>query len=161
MGSRNERESVVVVERLRNILAESVTCTTRGYSPAASVVGVRPQQVAHWALVWHFLDAVKRSDVIKRVDAWGQTAVQTEDLVVDEGGQGEVVEEVCEVLPDVCVSVLSETLVVEAVDLGDLARLVVSTEDSDALRVSDLQGDEQGDRFDGKVASIDIITCAY
>lgn len=68
--------------------------------------------------------------------------MQAEDLVVDEGGEGEVVEQVGKVLPDIGVAVLAEAFVVEAVDLGDLARLMVSAEDGDALRVSDLEGDE-------------------
>lgn len=87
--------------------------------------------------------------------------MQTEDLVVDESGQGEVVEQVGEVFPHVCVSVLSETFIVEAVDLGNLTRLVVSAEDGDALRVADLEGDEEGDSLDGEVASVDIVTCAH
>lgn len=106
----------------------------------------------------NLLDAVKRSDVVQRVDAGGETTVETEDLVVDEGGQREVVEEVGEVLPDVGVAVLSEALVVEAVDLGDLAGLVVATEDGDAGGVSDLEGDEEGDGLDGVIATIDIVT---
>lgn len=46
--------------------------------------------------------------------------METEDLVVDEGGEGEVVEEVGKILPDIGVAVLAQALVVEAVDLGDL-----------------------------------------
>lgn len=87
--------------------------------------------------------------------------MQTEDLVVDEGGQGKVVKQIGEVLPDVRVSILSEALVVETVHLGDLARLVVSTEDGDALRIANLEGDEKGDSLDGEVASIDVITCLH
>ena len=60
-------------------------------------------------------------------------------LIFDESGEGEVVEEVGEVSPYVCVAVLAEALVVEAVDLCDLARLVVAAEDGDALWVSDLE----------------------
>jgi hypothetical protein len=109
--------------------------------------------------VWYFLYAVERPNVIKRVDAGRQTTVQTEDLIVDQGRKREVVEEICEVFPHVCVAILSEALVVEAIDLGDLARLVVSAEDGDALRVADLECNKEGDGFDGKVAAIDVVTC--
>ena len=44
-----------------------------------------------------------------------------------------------EVLPDVGVAVLPEALVVESVDLRDLAGLVVATEDGDALAEADLK----------------------
>lgn len=71
MGSCNESKTIVMVERLGNILAESVTCTTRGYAPATSVIGVGPEQVAHGTFVWYFLYAVERPNIIKRVDAGG------------------------------------------------------------------------------------------
>ncbi len=74
--------------------------------------------------------------------------MKAEDLVVDESGEGEVVEEIGEVLPHVCIAVFSETFVVEPVDLGDLAGFVVSTEDGDALRVANFEGNEEGDGFD-------------
>jgi hypothetical protein len=107
--------------------------------------------------VRHLLDPVQSPDVIESVDAGGQTAVQAEDLVVDEGGEGQVVEEVGEVLPDVGVAVLAQTLVVEAVDLSDLAGLVVATKNGDALRVSNLESDEEGDGLDGVVATVDVV----
>ena len=44
-----------------------------------------------------------------------------------------------EILPDVGVAVLPETLVVESVDLGDLAGLVVAAQYRDALAIADLQ----------------------
>jgi hypothetical protein len=108
--------------------------------------------------VWNFLDTVQSSDVIECVDARGETAVKTEDLVVDQGSEGKVVKEVGEVLPDISVSVFAKTLVVETVDLGDLTGLVVSSKNGDSLRVSDLEGDEKGDGLDGVVTSINIVT---
>ena len=44
-----------------------------------------------------------------------------------------------EILPDVCVAIFSEALVVESVDLRDLTGLVVTAEDCDSLFVPDLQ----------------------
>lgn len=85
--------------------------------------------------------------------------MKAEDLVVDEGGQGKVIEQVGEVLPDVGVAVLAQALVVETVDLCDLARLVVATQDGDAAGVTDLEGDQESDGLDGEVASVDVVTC--
>lgn len=148
-----------MVKSLGNVLAECVSGTTGRYAPAAPVVWVRPQQIAHGAFVRDFLDSVESPDVVEGINAGGETAVEAKDLVVDEGREGEVVEKVGEVLPDIGVAVFAEALVVEAVDLGDLARLVVAAEDGDALRVSDLESDEQGDRLNGIIATIDVVTC--
>ena len=60
-------------------------------------------------------------------------------LVIDQRGEGQIIKEVCEVLPDVSVSVFPQTLVVEAVHLGDLPALVVPSEDGDSLPVPYLQ----------------------
>jgi hypothetical protein len=68
--------------------------------------------------------------------------VQTEDLVVDQGGQWQIVEKICEIFPYVRIAVFAQALVVEAVHLCDLARLVVSTENRDARGVSNFQSDE-------------------
>lgn len=107
----------------------------------------------------NLLDPVEGSDVIESIDARRETSVQAEDLVVDEGGEGEVVEQVGKVLPDVGVAILAEALVIKAVHLGDLARLVISAEDGDALGVSDLECDEQGNGLDGVVATVDVVAC--
>lgn len=157
MSTCNEGQAVVVVESLRDVLPESVSGTTGRYSPTAPVIWVGPQQVAHGALVRHFLYAVERPDVVERVDTGRETAVETEDLVVDERGKRQVVEQVCKVFPNVGVAVLAEALVVEAVDLSNLTGLVVTTEDRDALRVSDLECHQKSHRLDRKVATVDVV----
>jgi hypothetical protein len=109
--------------------------------------------------VWNFLYAVESSDVVKSVDAWGEASVEAEDLVVDKGSEGEVIEKVCEIFPYVGVTVFSETLIVEAIDLSDLTGFVVAAEDCDALRVSDFESNEESDCLDGIITSINIVTC--
>lgn len=106
----------------------------------------------------YLLYTIKRANIIERIDAGRQTTVKAEDLVVDEGGEGEIVEEVSKVLPDTCVAIFSQALVVETVDLRDLAGLVVSAKYCNTLRVSDLEGNKEGYGLDRVVSTINVIT---
>lgn len=85
--------------------------------------------------------------------------MQTEDLIVDQCGEWEVVKEICEIFPHVRVPVLSQAFVIEAIHLGNLSRLMIAAQDCDALRVSDFEGNEEGDCLDGEVAAVNIVTC--
>ena len=78
-------------------------------------------------------------------------------LIFDEGGEGEVVEEVGEVSPYVCVAVLAEAFVVETIHLRDLPRFVVSAEDGYSIAVSELECDEEGYGLDRVVPPVDIV----
>lgn len=64
MRPRNQRQPVIMIERLADILTERVSCTTGTDAPTASVVGVGPEQVAHGAFVGYFLDPVDGADVV-------------------------------------------------------------------------------------------------
>lgn len=87
--------------------------------------------------------------------------MKTEDLIVNECGEGEVIEEVSEVFPHVCIAVFPEAFVVEAVDLGDLTGFVVTSEDGDSLWVSNLERNQKSDCLNRVVSSIDIVSCAF
>lgn len=107
--------------------------------------------------MWNFLYTVEGSDVIQRINAWGETSVKAEDLIIDQGSEGEVIEEVGEVFPDIRIAILPEALIVEAIDLSDLAGFVVATEDCDSLGVSDFEGNEQCDGLNRVVTSINVV----
>lgn len=146
-----------MVKCLRNILPERVSCATRRNTPTTSVIGIAPEQIAHGSFMRNFLDTVERTDVIECVDGRTETSVEAENLVINECSKGKVVEEVGEVFPDVCISVFTQALVVEAVHLCDLAGLVVTTEDSDALGIANLETNKEGHCLDGVIATVDII----
>jgi len=81
---------------------------------------------------------VEVPDVPEGLDIGRESAVEAEDLLLDHRGEGQAVKEVGEELPDLRGAVFTKALVVEAVDLSDLPRLVVPSQDRDPIRVSDL-----------------------
>ena len=95
--------------------------------------------------------------MVQGVERRRQPAVKAEDRVVDRRRQRQEVKEVGEVLPDVGVAVLAQALVVEAVDLGDLRRLVVASQDRHAVPVPHFQRDEQRRGLDRVVAAVDVV----
>ena len=127
MGACNRFEAVFFDKLVRDVLAERVAGASGRDSPASSVVGVRPKQVAHGSFVGHFNDSVDVADLVKCVQAGREAAVEAENLLFNDGAEGEVVEQVGKVLPDVRVAILPKTLVIKTVYLSDLAALVVAS----------------------------------
>ena len=78
-------------------------------------------------------------------------------MIFDESGKGEIVEQIGKVFPNVGISVFAKTFVVESVNLRDLTRLVVTSEDSNALGESDLESDKERNSLYREVTTVDII----
>lgn len=57
MSPGDHFEVVGVVELFGDVLAEGVAGASRVHPPPCAVVGVGPEEIAHWALVGHFLVA--------------------------------------------------------------------------------------------------------
>jgi hypothetical protein len=92
--------------------------------------------------------AVDGPHLIDGLDFRRESSVDAEYLPVDERAEGEVVEGLIEVLPGSGAAVLLDDLVVEAIDGGNLPRLVVAPQQQDVLRVFDLVAEEQLDGLD-------------
>lgn len=65
--------------------------------------------------------------------------MNSQDSAVHYSCQGQVVEYFTAVSPYVAIAVLAHAFVIEAVDLCDLTRLVVASNQGDSIRVSDFQ----------------------
>ena len=105
-------------------------------------------------------EAVDDLDLIDAMDAGRQTTVDAEDLVVDDAGEGEVVEHVGEVVPDSSVAVLAAAFCVETVGLSNTSRLVVAADEVDAVRIAEFETDQQRDGFDTEEAAINVVAYA-
>lgn len=107
MSTGNAHEVVSVIELLRDVLAEGVTSTSGGDTPTASVIRVGPEEITDRTFMRHFLNSVELFDLVEGIDTGGETTMEAEDGVVHNSSQGQVVEQLSEVNPDIRVSVLS------------------------------------------------------
>ena len=80
-----------------------------------------------------------------------------EDLLINDGGNGQAVEAVGKSLPQLDV-VASLALVVETVNTVDGSTLVVAAQDEEVLGVLDLVCEEQADSLQRLLATIDVVT---
>lgn len=62
--------------------------------------------------------------------------MDAEYFVVYDCSKGEVVEDLCAIAPHIYGPIFPQALVIEAIYLGDLSTLVISSYQKDALRVS-------------------------
>lgn len=66
-------------------------------------------------------------NIIKLMQTWRQTSMQTENSTIDCSGQRLGGKDVCELFPDSFGTVLLEALVVEPVDFVDFITFVISS----------------------------------
>ena len=158
MGASHEVQVVEVVELSRHLGAEEPAGTTGRNSPGVDVLGVGPHEIAEGTLVRHLHAAVNEADLVEGLDLGRQTTVDAEDLALNDSTDTKVIEDLGAVLPGVDVAIFTHGLFVEAVDAGDTASLVVTTEERDAIRVLELEAEKQLERFDRVVATIDEVT---
>ena len=107
MGTWDQLEAISMVELLWDVLTKRIASTSWGDTPTAAIIRVRPQQVAYGALVRNFLHSIELTDLVKSVDRWGETSMETEYLTFHNRSQGQVVEKLSERLPNISVAVLS------------------------------------------------------
>ena len=89
----------------------------------------------------HLLDPVDGTDVAKRVEGRAETSVDTENFVVNNGSEGQIVEDLGAVAPNVDTTIFLEAFVVESINLRNLSAFVVSSYQCNTLGVANLQVD--------------------
>lgn len=158
MCAENVCHGVDLEEFLDDLCAKGVTSSSWTQRKLVAVgVRITPDQVGHRTFVWDFSEAVDDLDLIDTMDARRQTAVDAEDLVVDDAGEGEVVEHVGEVMPDGGVAVFATTFGIEAVGLSDSSGLVVAADEMNAMGIAKFETDQKRDGLYTKEAAINVV----
>lgn len=158
MRARNCRKAVFLVELCGNVGPEGVAGASGGDAPTIAVVRVGPQKVTHRAFVRHLDDAIDGADLVESLQTGRQTSVKTEDFILDDSCERQVVEQVGQVFPDVRVSVLANAFIVEAIHLRNLSTFVVTAQDGDAFFEADLQTQKKGHSFYGVVPAVHVVS---
>tara|TARA_B110000238_G_C16041156_1_gene401934 strand:+ start:646 stop:945 length:300 start_codon:yes stop_codon:yes gene_type:complete len=84
--------------------------------------------------------------------------MKAEDAAFNDGGQRQVIEQACEILPNIGISVLSQAFIIKSIDLGDLLTLVITSQDGNSVWVSNFESDEKSHGLNRVVTSIDVIS---
>ena len=84
--------------------------------------------------------------------------MNTINLVINEGSNGQVIKYFREGSPYIEWSVFSNALVIETVDLGDQPRLMISSQQSYSVLISDLQGQQHQESLNAVSASIHVVS---
>lgn len=83
-----------------------------------------------------FLRTGNDADLVEGPDLGGKAAMDAEHSAVDDGGEGEEIEDLTAGFPDGGVAVLLLALLIETIHLCDLARFVVAADEGDLVGVS-------------------------
>eukprot|EP00312_Isochrysidales_sp_CCMP1244_P017090 CAMPEP_0202741702 /NCGR_PEP_ID=MMETSP1388-20130828/4496_1 /ASSEMBLY_ACC=CAM_ASM_000864 /TAXON_ID=37098 /ORGANISM="Isochrysis sp, Strain CCMP1244" /LENGTH=340 /DNA_ID=CAMNT_0049408555 /DNA_START=129 /DNA_END=1150 /DNA_ORIENTATION=- len=155
--AHDQVEVVPLEEGVHAVGSKRVRDTAVVLSPARHVdVRVGPEQVAEQARVWHLERPLQRRDVARRDKVRRETAVEAKDALVDERGEGQPVEELLELLPQLD-RVAALALVVEAVHAVDGGVLVVSAQQPDLVGVLDFERHQQEHALEPVGAAVDVV----
>jgi hypothetical protein len=108
--------------------------------------------------VGHFLNSVELLNLVQAVKAGRETSMKTKDLVFNNCGQRQQVEQVGKVFPDIGVSVLPQALVIKTINLSDLPGFVISSQNGNSVGESNFKRNQKSHCFHRIVPSVYIVS---
>jgi hypothetical protein len=139
MSTSNELQAIDVIELGRNLVTKEPASTTWRNSPCLDILRITPDQVAESTLMRNLLGTSNDTDLINSANLRAQTTMNAKNFTINNGGEDKEIENLAARLPDRRIAVLLLALFVETVDLSDLARLVVATDEGDLVRIPSLR----------------------
>ena len=135
MSTSDELEAVDVIKLGCNLVAEEPASTAWRNSPSLDIFRITPDQVAESAFMRNLLGTSDDTNLINSTNLRAQTTMNAKNFAINNGGEDKEIENLAARLPDRRIAVFLLALFVEAIDLSDLARLVVASYKSDLIGV--------------------------
>ena len=183
MRSADQIHIMFLKESRDNVRSEREGDTAIILAPASDIfVWVRPQKITEQAAVRNLEQSVyapatlglkktaqprnqptyvswshNTTDLLHRVQIWGETTVHSEDLLVNNGSNWKAVETVSKGLPELDV-VSTLALIIETVDSVNGSALVVTTEDEEVFWIFDFVCKKEADCLERLLSSVNVIT---
>jgi len=135
VGTGDELQTIDLIELRRDLVSKQPSSTTWRNSPSLNVLRITPDQITESTLVRDLLGTGNDTNLIKSTNLWAETTVNAKDSSVNNSRKNEEVKDLAASLPDGSIAVLLLALLVEAINLSNLAGLVVAADKSDAIWV--------------------------
>ena len=135
VSTGNQLQAIDVVELGCDFITKEPTSTARRNSPGLNVLGITPNKVTESALMRNLLSTSNNTDLVDGADLRAEATVNAENFAIDDRSKDEKVEDLAAGLPDRSIAVLLLTLLVETVDLSNLAGLVITSNEGDLVRI--------------------------
>lgn len=136
MSTDNELDLVCVLELVYYFVAEEPTSPSWVLFPWLDVLfRVRPHQIANGSRRGNLYIPLECSDGVDSSAFGGKSSMDAKDLTFNDGSQGQVVESIVEIVPDIVIAVLFGYFIIKAIDVGDVTRLVIASQQNNCLRI--------------------------
>lgn len=136
VGAGDKLQAVDMIELSSDLVTEQPSSATWRDCPSTDIFRVTPDQIAESAFVRDLLRTSNDADLVECTNLWAQATMNAEHFAINNRSKDKEVEHLATAFPDRCIAVFLLTFLVKAVHLGDLARFMVTTNKSDAVRVS-------------------------
>ena len=102
--------------------------------------------------------SVNKSNLINCLDFWGKASMNAEDFSFNNSSNSKIIKDLGAVFPRICISVFSNSFVVETVDSGDLSSFMISSKKGDMCWVFQFQAQQKLESLNRIESSINKIT---
>lgn len=135
MSTSNKLKAVDVIEFCSDLIAKQPPSTSWGYSPSSNVFRITPDQITEGTFVRNFLSSSNDAYLVEGTDFRTQTTMDAEHFAVNDCTENQEIKDLATSFPDRRITIFLLAFFVKPVDLCDLARFVVASDEGHAIRV--------------------------
>ena len=159
MSTADKIEVELLEELCDGFRAETPSNSSIAFTPLVNIrIGVAPNKLGEETFLWNFCRPLDVFDQIKAAKAWCDTAVNAENLLLDDRRDWEPLENLQELLPQLTTSIALSALGLESVIDGREAALVIAAEHEHTVWVLDLIAEEQAADLNALVSAVHVVS---